>query len=61
MGVSNSPDIFQEKMSKIFREFEFIRSYIDELLIIIKGDWSYNLEKLEPTLQNLKIINLSEM
>ena len=26
MGVSNPPDIFQEKMSKIFYGFEFIRA-----------------------------------
>ena len=51
IGVSNSPDIFQEKMSKIFRGFEFIRSYIDGLLIITKGDWSNHLEKLELTLK----------
>ena len=40
MGVSNSPDIFQEKMNKMFRGFEFIRAYIDDLLIITKDDWS---------------------
>ena len=54
MGVSNSPDIFQEKMNKMFRGFEFIRAYIDDLLIIAKSDWSDHLEKLELTLQKLK-------
>ena len=54
MGVSNSPDIFQEKMNKMFRGFKFIRAYIDDLLIITESDWSYHLEKLEPTLQKLK-------
>ena len=54
MGVSNSPDIFQEKMNEIFRDFEFIRAYIDDLLIITKGDWSDHSEKLEQTLQKLK-------
>ena len=34
MGVSNSPYIFQEKMNKTFRRFEFIQAYIDDLLII---------------------------
>ena len=47
LGVSNYPDIFQDKMSEIFRGFEFIRAYIDELLIITKVDWPDNLEKLE--------------
>ena len=38
MGVSNSPDIFQEKMEKIFCEIEFVWAYIDDLLIISKSD-----------------------
>ena len=46
MGVGNSQDIFQEEMNEIFRGFEFIRAYIDDLLIFTKGDWSNNLEKL---------------
>ena len=46
MGVRNSLDIFQEKMNEMFRGFEFIRAYIDDLLIITKGDWSDNLDKL---------------
>ena len=40
MGVSNSTDIFQEKMNEMFRGFEFLRAYIDSLLIITKGDCS---------------------
>ena len=54
MEVSNSLDIFQEKMNEMFRGFEFILSYIDDLLIITKGDWSNHLENLELTLQKLK-------
>ena len=54
MGVSNSPDIFQDKMNKIFRGFEFIQAYIDEILIITKDAWYYHLEKLELTPQKLK-------
>ena len=54
MGVSNSPEIFQEKINEMFRGFEFIQGYIDDFLIITKGDWSYHLEKLELTLQKIK-------
>ena len=46
MGVSNSPDIFQEKMNKMFRDFELIREYINNLLIIAKGDWSDQFGKI---------------
>ena len=38
----------------MFRELEFIRSYIDDLLIITKGDCSYHLNKLDQVLQNMK-------
>ena len=36
MGVSNSLDIFQDKMNKMLFWFEFIISYINYLLIITK-------------------------
>ena len=48
MGVCNSPEKIQEKMNEMFRGFEFIQGYINELLIITRGDWYYHLEKLEP-------------
>ena len=38
----------------MFHGFEFIQEYMEELLIITKGDLSYHLEKLESTLQNIK-------
>ena len=55
MGVSNSLDIFRDKINGMFRGFEFIRAYIDDLLIINKGDWSDHLEKIELTQKKLKI------
>ena len=33
MVVSNSPEIFQHKMDCLFQGFEFIRAYIDKLLV----------------------------
>ena len=54
MGIYNSPNIFQEKMNEMFGGFEFIRAYIDGLLIITKGDWSDYLNKTERFLQKLK-------
>ena len=36
MGVSNSQDIFQQKMNDFFQGVEFIRAYIDNLLILKK-------------------------
>ena len=38
MGVANLPDILQQKMNELFHGFEFIRAYIDDILILTKGD-----------------------
>ena len=54
MGVCNSQEILQAKMNIIFHGFEFIISYIDDPLIITKGNWSNHLNKLELVPQNLK-------
>ena len=44
MGVSNSTEMFQEKMIEMFHKFEFIQAYINDLSIITKGDLSDLLE-----------------
>ena len=46
MGVAISSDIFQQKMNDLFRGFEFIRAYIDDLLILTKVDCTYHIHKL---------------
>ena len=46
MGVANSLDIFQQKMNDLFLGFHFIRAYIDDLLILTKGDWTDHIQKL---------------
>ena len=37
MGLANSRDIFQEKMSTLFQDLTYVRTYIDDLLVITKG------------------------
>ena len=54
MGLCNSPDIFQEKMSELFEGLEFVRTYIDDLLCLTKGDFDDHLEKLERILYHLR-------
>ena len=34
MELCNSPDIFQEKMNELFNGVDYVRTYIDGLLII---------------------------
>ena len=47
MGLCNSPDIFQEKMSELMQGLEFARAYIDDLLVVSKGGFETHLEHLE--------------
>ena len=54
MGLSNSPDIFQEKMAELFSGFEFVRAYIDDLLCLTKGTWDDHLNKLEQVLTKIR-------
>ena len=54
MGLCNSPDIFQEKMSSLFADLQFVRAYIDDLLIITKGTFKDHLEQVRTVLQRLK-------
>ena len=54
MGLCNSPDIFQEKMSVLMDGLEYVRAYIDNLLCISKGTWEDHLQKLEEVLKDYK-------
>jgi hypothetical protein len=54
MGLSVSPDIFQEKMSKLMAGLDFARAYLDDLLIIsTEKGFDKHLEKLEKVLTRL--------
>lgn len=47
MGLSNSPDIFQEKMSLLMSDLEYVRTYIDDLLLTTKSDSQDHLHHLD--------------
>ena len=47
MGVAGSPDIFQEKMTSLMAGLEFVRTYLDDLLIITKESFEDHFKKLE--------------
>jgi hypothetical protein len=54
MGLSVSPDIFQERMSELMAGFDFAREYLDDLLIIsTEKGFDKHLEKLEKVLTRL--------
>ena len=54
MGLSNSSDIFQQKMTNLFQGFYFIRAYKDDILVFKKVDWGYYVQKLELTFKKVK-------
>ena len=47
MGISTAPDIFQNKMSDLMSGLEFVRVYLDDLLIITNGSFEDHLAKLQ--------------
>ena len=50
MDISGAPDFFQEKMTDLMRALEYVRTYIDDLLIIAKGTFDDHLSKLQVVL-----------
>jgi hypothetical protein len=54
MGLANSPDIFQEKISTLMEGLEFIRTYLDDCLCLTAGTWEDHLYKLDEVLTRLQ-------
>jgi hypothetical protein len=55
MGVACSPDIFQEKMTGLMEALEYVRVYIDDLLILSKGSFEEDhLSKLREVMTRLR-------
>ena len=47
MGLCNSTNIFQEKISELFVGLDTLSVYIDDLLHVTKGSWTENLTVLK--------------
>ncbi len=47
MGFAGSADIFQAEMGNLMASLEYVRGYIDDLLVITKGSFGDHLDKLE--------------
>jgi putative transposase len=54
MGIKNSPDIFQEVMTKMFVDLEYTSVYIDDILVISDGSFEDHLIKVQKVLQRLE-------
>ena len=53
MGVSCSPDVFQDKMSELMQNLIFVKTYLDDILIVSTSSFEDHLHKLELVLQKL--------
>ena len=53
MGVCNSPDIFQENISKLFKGFDMVHSCIYGVKIITKHYFKDHLTALDKVLKRL--------
>ena len=58
MGIGGSPDIFQAKMSELMMTLEYVKTYLDNLLIITKSKLIDHLDKLKEVLTKLQSAGL---
>jgi len=54
MGFGGSADIFQAQMMDLMASLEYVRSYVDDLLIITRGTLDDHIEKIEIVLARLR-------
>lgn len=58
MGVHNSPGIFQHQMSSLMAGLEFVRTYLDDILLITKNNFIDHLNQLDLVLQRIQSVGL---
>ena len=54
MGIKNSPDIFQAIMQGLMADLEYVRAYIDDILIISNGTFEDHMRKVSEVLARLE-------
>ena len=58
MGFAGSADIFQAKMMDLMEALEYVRAYIDNLLVITRETLEDHLDKLREILRRLRNVGL---
>jgi transposase InsO family protein len=53
MGIKIAPDVFQNVMSKLTQDLEYVKTYLDDLLILTNNNFADHLTKLEMVLARL--------
>jgi len=54
MGYAGSADIFQAEMMKLIEALEYVRAYIDNLLVITRGTLKDHRKKLREVIRKLR-------
>ncbi len=54
MGFAGLADIFQAEMGNLMATLEYVRAYIDNLLVITKGSLNDHLDKLRQVFIRLR-------
>ena len=54
MGLCDNPDICQEKMNELFNGLDYVRTYIDDLMIISNKSLDDHIKKLNKVLYKFK-------
>jgi hypothetical protein len=64
MGIKIAPDVFQNVMFKLVQDMEYVKTYLDDLLILTDSSFKDHLLKLEMVLARLSTagmrVNLSK-
>ena len=58
IGVFIALDMFQEQMSALTEDLEFVRVYIGNFIIITYGSFEYHLAKVEEVMNHLQLDGL---
>ena len=54
MGLTISADVFQREMTKLFQGLEYVMVYIDDVLVVTRGDFDDHLCKLRTVLSRMR-------
>ena len=57
-GLMISSDVFQEKMTRIFSDFDDIIVYVDNIILYTKSDFNDHVRRISAVLQQLQAHNL---
>jgi Reverse transcriptase (RNA-dependent DNA polymerase) len=58
MGIKIAPDVFEQVMSKLMQKLEYVRSCLDDLLILSNNNFKDHLIKLEIVLARLSVAGM---